>query len=209
MKKVKYNKRGGIITAPDLYLENICKWPHEDFEEVKAVNLEDVGDALCYDSSDRENCSLVALTNILYPQKNNMDISDVYNIVKEVTGRLGYKPEGKRGLSVLKNHKAITRLLNATGLCGEYKGKWRFLFTTSKGIELLDAGIPFMLSIAYGSYYNHSITVKGYRVYKNVETGKTYTFLYVNDGWTRDDRFLHWKNKCFHNPICLTYMERS
>lgn len=207
MKKTEYNKRGGYITAPIFYLENICKWPHEDFEEVKAVNVENVGDLLCYDFADRENCSLVALTNVLYPKKNNMEISDVYNIVKDVSGKLGYKSEKKRGLSVFKNHKAITRLLRVTGLSDKYKGKWRFLFTTSKGLELLDEGIPFMLSIAYGGYYNHSVTVKGYRVYKNMETGKNYTFLYVNDGWTKEDRFLHWKNKCFHNPICLTYLE--
>lgn len=207
MKKIKYNVRGGIITAPNLYLENICKWPHEDFVEVKSVKVDKVGDALCYDYEDRENCSLVALTNLLYSQKNNMEIKDVYNIVKDVSGRLGYESSKKRGLSVLKNHKAIRLLLKETGLSKNFKGKWRFLGTTGKGLELVDKGLPFMLSIAYGVYYNHSITVKGYSIYENTETGRRYTFLLVNDGWAGEERYLHWKTRCFHNPICLTYMD--
>lgn len=50
-----------------------------------------------------------------------------------------------------------------------------------------------MFSIANGYYYNHTVAVVGYKEYKNMRTGKVYTFLVVHDGWSTTTRYIAMK----------------
>lgn len=61
-----------------------------------------------------------------------------------------------------------------------------------------------MFSVANGAYYNHTITVYGYKIYKNNRTNKKYTFLLLHDGWYNGTRYLAWTNTKESYVACLT-----
>lgn len=50
------------------------------------------------------------------------------------------------------------------------------MWTYSTLKKQIDSGNPCMFSIANGYYYNHTVAVVGYKEYKNMRTGKVYTF---------------------------------
>lgn len=61
-----------------------------------------------------------------------------------------------------------------------------------------------MFSLASGVYFDHTVTVYGYKIYKNNRTGKKYTFLMLKDGWSNSIRYLAWKNTGASYVGCIT-----
>ena len=66
-----------------------------------------------------------------------------------------------------------------------------------------------MLSLAYGVYYDHTITVYGYETYRNIKTGRRYTFLIINDEWAGEERYLPWGNLKRFRITCLTRIKAA
>ena len=78
------------------------------------------------------------------------------------------------------------------------------MVSARRALKLLDEGTPFMLSIAYGVYFNHTITVYGYETYRDTRNGRTYTFLIINDEWSAERRYLPWSHLDKFRVTCLT-----
>lgn len=64
----------------------------------------------------------------------------------------------------------------------------------------IDAGRPVIMNIATGYYGNHTVTVRGYDIYRKQHTiGKIkyYTYYYmiaVYDGWTSSVRYIDYND---------------
>lgn len=53
-------------------------------------------------------------------------------------------------------------------------------------------------------YFDHTVAVYGYKIYKNKRTGVSYTFLMVRDGWSTSTRYLAWTNTGESYVGCVT-----
>ena len=146
--------------------------------------------------SGNENCTLVATYNIMryYRSKGYSKIpsnnTTLYNKIMTQAKNLGYNPNNKSGLSVTKNNNLITNTWKKGFGYSSGSGSNNYFWTNSSIRSSISNGKPFIFSMASKPYYNHSIVVYGYKVYKNNRTGKQYEFLIVSDGWSSTTRYL-------------------
>jgi hypothetical protein len=120
--------------------------------------------------------------------------SKLYAIIKAQATSLGYNYEKSSGLSVTKNNNLVTNIWRKGFGYSSGKGSNNYLWTNSTAITAIKNGKSFIFSLASGRYFDHTITVFGYKVYKNNRIGKSYTFLMLKDGWPTNTRYLGWTN---------------
>ncbi|MGN0379302.1 MAG: hypothetical protein ACI4EU_06915 [Butyrivibrio sp.] len=130
--------------------------------------------------------------------------SGLYNVIKTQATELGYDYSRSKGLSVTKNNNLVTNTWQNGFGYSSGKGTNNYFWTNSTAINLLNNNKPFMFSLASGVYYNHTVTVYGYKVYKNNRTGTEYTFLQLSDGWSNSTRYLAFTNTPAVYVACLT-----
>ncbi|MBO4680130.1 MAG: hypothetical protein J5626_10740 [Lachnospiraceae bacterium] len=209
-KPISDNFRGGLVTAPVLYLKNVKGIEEEYLLKESACEVSSVGKALCGHFNDPSNCTLTGVFNLLSFYRDvrgfsNIpdDSSELYRVIREVGDRHGYNYEREKGIPVYNNRRYLKAVLRAFGY-PDVKVLAEFVVPMGKAIELLDNGSPFLLSIAYGVYFNHTVTVYGYETYRDTRTGRRYTFLLVNDEWSAAPRYIPWINMDRFKLICVT-----
>ena len=89
-KEIKYNLRGGLVTAPVLYLKNVKNIDEEYLVKEKECVVDSVGSALCEHFDNHSNCTLTGVYNM---NKGYADFTvitilyqnDEYSIIKSNT----------------------------------------------------------------------------------------------------------------------------
>ena len=133
---------------------------------------------------------------------DSKDNNKMYDIVKKCAIDVGYTK--KRGLPVNKNNNLVKRTWQKGFGYSSGTGNSNYMWTYSTLKKQIDSGNPCMFSIANGYYYNHTVAVVGYKEYKNMRTGKVYTFLVVHDGWSTTTRYIAMKNTGASYVACQT-----
>lgn len=209
-KPISNNLRGGLVTAPILYLKNVKNIDEASLEKIKSVVIDSVGKALCEHFDNHSNCTLTGVYNLLSFYRDAEGFSDIpaqsdrlYGTIRKVADRYGYNYEREKGIPVYNNRRFLKAVLKDFGH-SDKRVTAEYMVPAGRATKLLDAGIPFLLSIAYGIYFNHTITVYGYETYRDKTTGRTYTFLIINDEWSADRRYLPWTHLDRFRITCLT-----
>ena len=209
-KPISDNFRGGLVTAPILYLKNVKSIPEESLVKDKEVIVDSVGQALCEHFDNHSNCTLTGAYNLLSFYRDvrgysniPKDPQELYKVVRETGDRYGYNFEREKGIPVYNNRRFLKAVLKELSYDRE-KVRAEYMVPSRRALKLLDEGTPFMLSIAYGVYFNHTITVYGYETYRDTRNGRTYTFLIINDEWSAERRYLPWSHLDKFRVTCLT-----
>ncbi len=213
------------ITEPLIYLKNKTGYDADCFS-VSEVMAKNYGTLRMREfEKDTQCCTLVASYNVLQSYisaekasgNSEQNASNVTRsadepgaltplAVRSEARKLLYRPSW--GLSIIMNAPLLIGVMRKQ--LGRKRGwaKMR-LFPSKKSLmKMLDKGHPFVYSLASGFYFNHSVTVIGYRTYTNKETGKSFTFLVLNDGWAIGTRYLAWKGTGAFYISCATYVSR-
>lgn len=197
------------ISDPIDYLHNTVGNKTDKYTVTKKNLLSCVGARTCSSFNDKNNCTLVSLYNMMVCYRDKMGYSQipysadkVYNVIKKQGKAVGYTPA--KGTPVSK----IEDLVNNTWQKGfNYKGAYcenNYIWTQEQAIKSIDNGYPFMFSFASGYYFNHTVTVWGYKIYKNNRTKKSYTFLMLRDGWSISARYVPWTGTDANYLGCMT-----
>lgn len=191
-------------------IEFLKKWvpSEEDTYTISEKMVSDVSMNVCRSWEDDNNCTLVALCNIMqhyakedYPMISK-DIMERYKVVRKQAALCGY--DGKKGIPVYKNRKFANLFCRAMFAKKQIKARARYLISKRRAIASIDANQPFLLSLASGYYFDHTVAVYGYANYTNNRTGKTYTFLMLADGWHDSCRYLAWTHTRAKHITCMT-----
>ena len=205
---IKYNVVGGRVTEPVTYLRNWLGSSSDVYTVVNSKYMLDVARTLQSSWGDKQNCTLVALYNIMpYYRKNGYSkifSSDyaVYMTIRAEASKLGYTAEN--GLGVTKNDSLVKNTWRDGFGYSTGSGFNNYLWVDSSAINLINDNRPFIFSMACEPYYDHSITVYGYTIYKNTRTNKKYTFLAIADNYSTAIRYLPWTNTPESYVACMT-----
>lgn len=227
-KEIMLKKKSKEIINPIKYLnEKLCN--KDDTYTVSVKQIPNVSNSICRDFCDKNNCTLVALNNIANYYASNMqnatnvmnikdainmqnatssscnistDVKERYKQIRDIAVRVGY--DGEHGIFVLKNRRFANIFCKDILKGIKAKGRTHYFISYKRAIKSIDEGRPFLLSIASGYYFNHTVAVYGYANYINNRTGKCYTFLMLRDGWHNACRYLAWQNTGARYITCMT-----
>lgn len=158
---------------------------------------------ICNDFNEDNNCTLVAITRILYYYYNQgykklpSDYNTIYKKVLKVAKEYGYTE--KKGTWPTKINNIIDDVLDDYGYTKSYsKGIYVWTFSGQVKKEI-DNNRPVVMNIVRGYYGNHSISVSGYGIYKSKHKllfgsySKTHNMICVYDGWSRSKRYIDYE----------------
>lgn len=100
----------------------------------------------------------------------------LYDKIKTQATNWGCDYDNSKGLGVTKNTNLVTNTWRTGFGYTSRSGSNDYLWTNSTAINLIKSGKPFMFSLARGAYFDHTVYVYSYRIYKNDRTGISYTF---------------------------------
>ncbi len=198
------------ITSPVIYLRNNVAKKTDKYTVIKSCVFANVLHSLCSNWNDKNNCTITALYNLTQFYKS-IGYSKIpsngtarYRNIRVQAVNLGYT--SKNGLSVRKIDNLVENTWRRAFGYTSGDGNNDYLWSFSSAISELNAERPFLLSLASGYYYNHTVAVRGYKIYKNKRTGEKYTFLVLSDGWSDTDRYLAWTNTGASYYACATWI---
>lgn len=204
------NTKGGIITNPVTYLHNTVAKSTDKYTVTTTKVVSGVGSRTCTNLGGHNNCTLTSLYNIMvhYRTQGYRKIpttqSELYLAIKKQATTLGYDYSKSKGLSVTKNNNFVKNTWRKGFGYTSGNGYNNYAWTANSAISEINSNRPFMFSVASGIYFDHTVTVYGYKIYKNNRTGKKYTFLMLRDGWSNSVRYLAWSNTGASYVACLT-----
>lgn len=190
---------GGISNVSQ-YISNRYGGKSNWYSSGKSLSM---NSAICSDWRNDRNCTLVAITRILYYyrgkgyKKIDSSIDKIYNKVLAVAKKYGYTE--KRGTFPTKINNIIEKVLDDYGYGKSYsKGIYVWSFNNQVKKEI-NSNRPVVMNIARGYYGNHSLTVCGYQIHKSKHKllwgsyNKTHNFIQVYDGWSRGKRYIDYE----------------
>lgn len=186
------------IEDPVSYLRKNVGKKTDSYKVVSSKVLSGVGSVKCTSLGGNNNCTLTALYNIMKYyrlrgyKKIPSDNTQLYSVIKKSATNVGYTK--KKGLPVTKNNNFVKQTWQKGFGYKSGSGNNNYMWSYSTLKKQIDGGNPCMFSIANGYYYNHTVAVVGYKEYKNLRTGKKYTFLVVYDGWSTKTRYIAMEN---------------
>ena len=132
-----------------------------------------------------KNCSTAAITRVFayyrgLGVKRIPDDAQLYREIKKAAQARGYT--GRRGTGFTKIDDIINDMLVSYGLSGKAKSIYIWDFNTVK--KEIDSNKPLILNIAFGKYADHTVTVVGYREFKEKRKRRV-RILRIYDGWSR------------------------
>lgn len=212
-----FKKSAKEIMNPIDYLHE--RFHADDTYTIAEKQIANVSNATCRNFDDNNNCTLVALSNITAHYATNPDLSEAssetaesnvlsndvaerYKLVREFAVKVGY--DGEHGIPVFKNRRFAKLFCKAVFKGSEVKARCHYFISRKRAMRAIDANRPFLLSLASGYYFDHTVAVYGYANYTNDRTGKTYTFLMLKDSWRDSCRYLAWKNTGAMHITCMT-----
>ena len=197
-KTDKEDNVDGVVTSPIIWLRNNVGRKDDTYSLVKCSWISGVEKKTCGDLNGHNNCTLTALYNILiYYRKMGYDrIKDdsLYSIIFNEAEKLSYNYNKSKGLGVTDNDNLVENVWKKGLGYSSGFGKNNYLWSNNDAIKEIDKDRPFLFSIAFGVYADHTIAVRGYYIYKNNRTKKEYTFLAISNGWTNYTTYLPWTN---------------
>lgn len=205
----KLREKYSVIKDPVLYLEDKVAGKDNVYILEKQNIINGVGNAKCADLGGGGNCTLTGLYNIMlyYRQLGYKRIPDsnevLYEIIKKQAQELGF---AGKGLTVTKNNNFVNRVWRKGFGYTSGKGNSRYLWRHARLIEEIDKGRPFLFSLASGVYFNHTVAVCGYQVYRNVRTGKKYVFLVIANAWSNQRRYMAFTHTGAKYLSCATFV---
>lgn len=205
----KLREKYSVIKEPEGYLHDRFIKRDDEYILVKENIINGVGNAKCSDLGGGGNCTLTGMYNIMlyYRQLGYTQIPDnnevLYGIIKSKAQELGFK--GK-GLTVTKNNDFVSRVWKRGFGYTSGKGCSRYLWRHARLIKEIDEGRPFLFSLASGVYFNHTVAVCGYQVYRSVRTGKKYMFLVIANAWTNQRRYMAFTHTGAKYISCATFV---
>ena len=196
--KEKTENVDGVVTSPIIWLRNNIGKKDDTYTLVKCSWISGVEKKTCSDLKGHNNCTLTALYNILvYYRKMGYDkIKDdtVYDVILNEAEKLSYNYNKSKGLKVTHNDDLVKNVWrNGLGYSSG-NGNNTYLWSESDAISEIDKDRPFLFSIAFGVYADHTVAVRGYYIYRNNRTKKEYTFLAISNGWSKYTTYLPWTN---------------
>ena len=188
----KIYEKHSVVVSPIAYMHkkkrNKKRNKEDEYTLVKSNIISGVGNSKCDDLGGGNNCTLTGVYNImLYYRQQGFDRipdnnTELYEVIKTQANKLGYN--SKDGLPVTKNDDIVRNMWHDGLGYSTGNGRSRYIWRHKKLINEIDNDRPFIFSLASGVYFNHTIVVYGYEVYKNERTGKEYTFLIAADAWS-------------------------
>lgn len=162
---------------------------------------------------DSNNCTLASITRIMkyYSDIGYTNIpqatDQIYTTVREIGIKHGYDPK-KSGIfrdlfvyspweidNIVRNTwKAFGYSNGNASNC--YIGKWTIIKSSITNLN------PLLFNIAFGDYKNHTVSIVGYRVFRQ-RGGKGITFLQIFDGWSETVSYIDLKKFGF-TPSSVT-----
>lgn len=159
------------------------------------------------DFGDSNNCSLAAITRVLYYYRKNgytkidSSYNKIYAKVKKYEKKHGYTTS--KGTKPTKIDNIVKDVLKDYGY-GKSKCNGIYIWNFNNQVKKeIDNKRPVIMNIARGYYGNHSVTVCGYETYKRtkktlgVKTTKTYNMIQVYDSWKRSKRYIDYSAFAF------------
>ena len=148
------------------------------------------------------NCVLVSITRVLgYYAKQGWakippDPEQIYPEVLKIGIRHGYDPK-KSGLlrdlfvyTPFTIDDIVTEAWRAFGYAaGRGKNQYIRIFDTIR--QDIGLGNPTLLSLAFGDYPNHTVTVTGYSIYER-QGQRPRRYVRIYDGWSSQVRHVFW-----------------
>lgn len=180
-KKYLQDRYGGTITKTSSKSLSMANFKQSDLE------------------ADASNCTLAAITRILYFYRNKYtkidnDYTKIYKKVKKVAKKYGYTK--KKGTAFTKINNIVDDVVHDYGYKkSKCSGIYVWTFDNQVKAEI-DNNRPVIMNIARGYYANHTVTVCGYAKYTctkkvlGITTKKTYNMIEVYDGWSNSKRYI-------------------
>lgn len=149
------------------------------------------------------NCVLVSITRVLAYYASQgwsripLEPERIYSVVREIGVRHGYDP-GKSGLlrdlfvyTPFVIDDIATEAWQAFGY-NAGRSRNRYLRKLEAIRQDIDAGNPLLMSLAFGDYPSHTVTVTGYRIY-TLPGHRPRHYIRIFDGWRTKDRYVFWE----------------
>lgn len=149
------------------------------------------------------NCVLVSVTRVLASYASRgwtripLATEQIYPVVREIGIRHGYDPS-KSGLlrdlfvyTPFAIDNIVTEAWQAFGYPAG-RGRNRYLRKLDIIRQDIDAGNPLLMSLAYGDYPSHTVTVTGCRTYSHPGRHSRH-YIRIYDGWSTNARHVFWE----------------
>lgn len=133
------------------------------------------------------NCSLVSITRLIKYQEQfkNKDTQEIFDEIYTIGMDYGFRED--YGTFPTKIDNIMTDFFNYYNINVKAKGKYFSNFYNPVKSEI-DANRPLLMSIAFGDYHNHTVTVTGYKIFKY--KGMNIKFIELLDGWKRTKTYI-------------------
>ncbi len=112
---------------------------------------------------------------------------DIYGQAEQKAAA-AYGYTDKRGLAFWRIDDLAADLFSELGRPANCRSLYRWSFQRDIA-PAVKAGFPVILNLAAGYYFNHTVTVAGYRLYE--KEGRIFPMLCLADGWQNGPRYLH------------------
>lgn len=186
----------GGIADPDLYVSGVCG---AGMKLVREVRVPEVPSFTMNEfEASAPNCVPTAVTRIAawllgYPADACTDAEKkLYERIRGIACLHGYDPGGKGLWYELVRYPpwCIDNILQqALRSCAgpTVRAKSRYLFLRAQIADrLARCGRPMLLNIAFGDYPGHTVTLVGFREYRDASARRTRLLAEVRDGWRPD-----------------------
>lgn len=149
------------------------------------------------------NCVLVSITRVLsyYAGKGwakiPLEPEQIYPVVREIGIRHGYDPKKSgllRDLFVYTPFVIDDMVTEAWQTYGYVtgRGKNRYFRQLDTIRHDIDAGNPLLMSMSFGDYPSHTVTVTGYSTYEHLGCRPRH-YIRIFDGWSSQVRHVFWE----------------
>lgn len=163
---------------------------------VERFYLKNIEPLLQNDYGFANDCSITTITSLIAYLTGREDYGNIYDIVtRNIKPR--WVSNNLYGTIPLFISRIVNNTVNDLKISGvrcysRYLKGYGFNYNKIKDI-LKESNAPIILNIFKandGYYINHTVLVKGYSVYKDINSGDTVKFLMIYDNWVKRLRYI-------------------
>lgn len=191
MDKTSY--KGKCLYNEDLLPYLVEKYGTDNITLLKEREIAKYPKLLQNDYGDANDCTITSITSVIYYLTNNKySVNKVYDDVVAVATKYFYNGK-KSGTNPVFVRKIMANLAKKYGIKKTSSVKYltRIMYGFNTVIELINKNTPMVLNLfkdGRNYYYNHSITITGYKVFS--VRGKYQYFMQVQDNWHKKAAFI-------------------
>ena len=191
MDKTSY--KGKCLYNEDLLPYLVEKYGTDNIMLLKEGEIAKYPKLLQNDYGDANDCTITSITSVIcYLTNNKYSVNKVYDDVVAVATKYFYNGK-KSGTNPIFVRKIMAELAKKYGIKKTSSVKYltRIMYGFNTVIELINKNTPMVLNLFKDGrdyYYNHSITITGYKVFS--VNGKYQYFMQVQDNWHKKAAFV-------------------